>query len=489
MGKSGFGTTGQEAEGTTSAMLPEDVAVPDEGISRRRFLGLAAAGASVAALGGRGTGQARGLLKNTSRRAGGLRGTINMWTFSDSRSVWEKQMAKRFSAANPGVTISVTVYPYIQMHDKLAASVLSGAGGPQIADVEVHEIGRFFKPPIGFIDMGPLIAEAGGKSLFYEAEAFGPATWRDKTYGIGSEVDPVIFYARADVLEKVGLTPPSNYLTTTPLVDTWDDFVKIGTEVKKATGHYFSGVDYTGPGQWQMILEGRGGNMFDADGRPTLNTDMAVETLQFVHDLVYKHKIAIPAPGGGQSDDPFYTAMATNDVVGVLDAEWFGYYIKNYAPKTKGLWLVQRPPRWGTGPVHSAEYGGTWMMIPSQNSKQEQEVAWEFIKFMHFDAANIVDEYKVGALFPSLKAASEGQYASLYKEGDPFFRGASIGALTEALAPSLVSENESPVMLDMLLQAPSIAFEPVILHNSKSPKEALDDLQSYALGQLKSASS
>lgn len=461
-------------------------------VSRRKFLGISAAAVAAGTVLGRSgrrlTDLARSPVGGSNSGGRELKGSLEMWTFSASRSVWEKKMAKRFMALHPGVNVTVTVLPYFAMHDKLAAAVLAGAGAPQLADVEVHEIGRFFKPPIGFVALDSLIATAGGKNQFYEAEAFGPATWQGKTYGVGSEVDPVIFYARADVLEKVGVSVPSDYLTAKPAIDTWDDFVAIGKEIKKATGHYFAGIDYSGPGQWQMIMETRGTGIFDSEGRPQLDSDVAVETLSFLRDLIYKYKIAIPAPGGHQSTTEFYTALSSSTVVGSLNAEWFGYYIKQAAPKQKGDWVIQRAPRWPSGPVRSAEYGGTWQMIPSQNPREQQGLAWEFIRFMNFDVANIVPEYTIGALFPSLRVASQGKYAAMYKVGDPYFRNESIGALTEQAAPTLLPEYSSPIMLDVAVtQGPAMAWEPVLLHNSASPSKALRDLQSYAVKQLRSA--
>lgn len=456
-------------------------------LTRRSFLAFAGAAAGAGALAACGTTTPTSAKKSAPppSAASTYKGKLEMWTFSASRSVWEKNMAKRFMALHPDVSISVTVYPYYTMHDKLAAAILAGSGAPQLSDVEVNEIGRFFTPPIGLLDEGPLIAAAGGKSLFYEAEAFVPATWKGTTYGIGSEVDPVILYVRADMLEKVGVTIPTNYTSSTPAIDTWDDFVTIGKEIKKATGHYMMLVDYAiGTGQWDMISLSRGGGLFDAEGKPQIDSEINVETLSFLHDLIYKHKIAVPCPGGNQSTTQAYSALSSSLAVASLDAEWFGYYIKHAAPHQKGDWIIQRAPRWPTGPSYAAEYGGTWQVIPKQNSPADQELAWEFIKFMCFVPKNIVDEYKVGALFPTLKAASTGSYASLYKAGDPYFRNESIGLLTEDVAPTLKPEHTSPIWTDLVLPSavlPTTVFEPVLKSNSTSPAKALAAAQKIAM--------
>lgn len=478
--------------GNTSPRGSSEIEQP-EGISRRGFLKLMGVGAGVAAAGSvlAACGKAAPAASTSPTKKPVFHGNLEMWTFSASRSVWEKNMAKRFMALHPGVKIAVTVYPYYTMHDKLAAAILSGSGAPQLSDVEVNEIGRFFRAPIGLIDEGPLIAAAGGKSLFYEGEAFVPATWRGTTYGIGSEVDPVIFYVRSDMLEKVGIKPPTDYTTATPVVDTWDDFVTIGKEIKKATGHYMMQVDYAiGTGQWDMISLGRGGGLFDSAGSPQVDSDINIETLTFLHDLIYKHKIAIPSPGGNQSTTAGYTSLSSSLVVSSLDAEWFGYYIKKAAPNQSGKWIIQRAPRWPTGPHYAAEYGGTWQVIPKQNSQAQQELAWEFIQFMTFQAKNIVDEYTVGALFPTLKAASEGSYATIYKTGDPYFSNQSIGLLTETVAPTLKPEHTSPIWTDLVLPnklLPATVFEPVLKANSTSPATALAAAQKKALQLYKSA--
>jgi ABC-type glycerol-3-phosphate transport system substrate-binding protein len=103
-------------------------------------------------------------------------------------------------------------------------------------------------------------------------------------------------------------------------------------------------------------------------------------------------------------------------------------------------------------------------------------LAWEFIKFMHFDVKNIIVEYEVGALYPSLKAASSGgANAALFKKGNPYFGGASIGELTGVVASSLRAPYTSPIWTDLVLPTgvlPVSVLEPYMTDATASPSDA-----------------
>jgi len=104
---------------------------------------------------------------------------------------------------------------------------------------------------------------------------------------------PANFY-RTDLLDANGLKPPT----------TWDEFVTVA----QATTIEASGDQ---PKVWGALIEASakavqpavkligwfyqaGGAIQDADGKPTFNMDQNVEALQFVVDLIQKHKVAPP---------------------------------------------------------------------------------------------------------------------------------------------------------------------------------------------------
>jgi multiple sugar transport system substrate-binding protein len=102
---------------------------------------------------------------------------------------------------------------------------------------------------------------------------------------------PANFY-RTDLLDAKGLKPPT----------TWDEFVNICKETTiEASGDK--------PKVWGALIEASdkavqpavklvgwfyqaGGAIQDANGKPTFNLDPNVEALQFIVDLIHKHKVA-----------------------------------------------------------------------------------------------------------------------------------------------------------------------------------------------------
>jgi len=86
----------------------------------------------------------------------GARKTVNFWSFSNTRTGWQqKAWALYQTRKKPDFDINWVILPYNQMHDKVMIAGQAGSGGPDIADIEISQFGRFIKGEVIFVDLTP----------------------------------------------------------------------------------------------------------------------------------------------------------------------------------------------------------------------------------------------------------------------------------------------------------------------------------------------
>ena len=68
--------------------------------------------------------------------------TLEFWVFAQTHYEEYQASIPSFEASNPGVTVKLRQVTNI--HDKLLAAFLSGIGAPDLAEVEISSVGRFF---------------------------------------------------------------------------------------------------------------------------------------------------------------------------------------------------------------------------------------------------------------------------------------------------------------------------------------------------------
>ena len=172
------------------------------------------------------------------------------------------------------------------MHDKLLAAMLSNFGAPDLVEVEITSIGRFLKGAIdevGFVDLRPRLESEGWMDRLVVSR-FTPWSYRGRIYGIPHDLHPVVLLYRDDLFKAAGVEMTE--------VKTWDDFIAAG---KKATrdldgdgkvDQYAIVLDRRTESDYFSLLLQQGGGFFDEDGNVIIDSELAIETLEFFTALV-----------------------------------------------------------------------------------------------------------------------------------------------------------------------------------------------------------
>lgn len=477
----------------------KDVPRTDHGVSRRSFLRatMASAGAALLAAcgvtttapsGGASTGPtAAGGASAAPTAAGAASGgaaapagetaiavgasggtaktTLEFWAFSSDRIKFVQELlkSKTWTSMHPDVAVNFRVYQYEDMHTKLLAALASGVGAPDIADVEISRFSRFLKGDrVGFVALNERIGDEI-KNL-YTAAATAPWSWKDQIYGLGDELNTCVMGYRKDVMDSMGIKTP---------FDTWDDYIAAGQKVVAGGKSKMCAVHDIHFGDWYMLSQSAGTTMFDAQGNYQADNDKSVAVMQFLHDLVYKSKIAMIAPAEANDNwtPPTYkAALAAEQWVSTWGPPWHFGGLFDTLKAQSGKWAAQAFPKGLGDGKPTANFGGTGQCITEQS--KNQDIAWDLIKLCNLTTEGVLTDFKIRTIYPSYKPAYDDP---ALKQPSDFFGGQKIGELYASVASELPPFQQSPVWPEATEAMNRIVITPV-MQDKADPKTALTEL-------------
>lgn len=412
-------------------------------LSRRTFLrGVAAAGGAVlgaTALAACGGSQATSSPAATSAPAAGdaetaapaapAAGTpikLELWTFVNTHARWFRAMAEDYKKnVNPDFELNVSEIAYNDLHDKLLIALQSGgAGAPDLADIEQGRFGGFLTSEnTGLVDISDRLKPYNDKLVASRQALY---SYQGKTYGIEHALTPVVLYYRADVWESAGADPTK--------FATWDDYITGARQIAQGDVKALAFPSH------DLLLRQRGADYFDANGQVTLDSDLSVETMNWILDLRDKHKIAAQAPEG----DAWWTAVKEGKFVSQIGADWYAGFFKDNVPDLTGKWKAVPLPAFKPGGLRTSCHGGTGNCIVSTSKNIEE--AWKFQEYSMLSVDGNVRRYLETNLFPPLIPATQDPRVH---RPDTYFSGQDLGQLFADLAPSVPAQYQSPARAEM----------------------------------------
>src|SRR5690606_26408761 len=117
----------------------------------------------------------------------------------------------------------------------------------------------------------------------------------------------------------------------------------------------------------------------DAQGNPILNSEVNIRTLEYLHDMVYKHRIALA--GIGLHDLQAYDMINAGQVGAVWMPQWYSIRYTEFMPDLHGEMVMRPLPAWEPGGSRSAMGGGTGTAITNQINPAHVDIAMQFLEF------------------------------------------------------------------------------------------------------------
>ncbi|MFJ5829715.1 ABC transporter substrate-binding protein [Streptomyces sp. NPDC093089] len=389
------------------------------GMNRRKVLragGILAAGAG---LGGVTACSGTGVTDKGAGAAGDPgKGDIQVWSWAGPAAEM-KALVPAFNKQYPDIKVTVQDIGNPAIWDKITTGL--AAGGAGLADV-LH-IGVDYLPgyvekfPGGLADLSKLGADT------YK-DAFAKGLWQTvsseggRVNALPWEANSAGFYYRADVFEDADVDVQA--------IDTWDDAIEAGKQIKAKTGKYLLGIDKPASQAdsanfFQMLLQLQGAFYFNAAGEITLDSPEAVKAMTIIKRMNDAGLVS-DISGGWNA---LISSIKKGTAAVLPMPTWFGGIIEETVPGEAGTWGVRLPPAVRRGGLTSATVNSTHLAV--SGTSKHQAAAWRFAEFILTRPENQVRIYKEKGIAPALMKAYddpvfhvESAFFSGQKKGEVF---------------------------------------------------------------------
>ena len=308
--------------------------------------------------------------KEEPKKEAAKKTTLNFWTFQELHKGFMDDAVASWNKANPDreIELKTDVYPYDENHNKLLIALQSGTGAPDIADIEISKFPNFLKgSKPGLAELNSVVDPIKDKLIMGRMDNYAKD---GKYYGVDYHVGAQVIYYNTEILGKAGVNPDD--------IKTWDDYVAAGKKVVAATGKPMTTLEVTEHWSYYPLITMQGSDFLDKSGAPQLDNEVNIKTLQFLKDMLYKDKIAVPAPGGFHHAEEYWAWMNKGNAASVWMPMWYMGRFTQYMPDLKGKIVIRPMPVFPNG-KKSAGMGGTGTAVTVQS--KNVELAKEFLAF------------------------------------------------------------------------------------------------------------
>lgn len=383
----------------------------------------------------------RGLVLGIAMSIGAIAGAkaqaveIEYWQYVfDARIKAMNELIKRFEAANPGIKVKHTTFPYADYQTKIAAAVPAGQG-PDVVQLYYGWLDNF----VGAKFIQPLPRDAFPHDVI-ERE-FYPIVQTMKRdgeyYGLPTAVRTLALFYNKKLFQEAGLDPNKP-------PQTLDEYLEAAKKTVKrdAAGNMLSaGAVIDMPGQdlhwWrEVLLRQMGGKPYSDDNKSVAyDSEAGAKALNWYADLQRVHKVG-QAGFMDEGQAAFRAGRAAMTVDGSFRLGAFGG-IKTFE------WGVAELPASADG--KRSNFASYWVnAITAKPTGAKLEAAKKFMAFTTSPDAMQVWLDMVGEL-PARKAAAETQKNLSHPIYGPFLK-----ALNYSQATVFVDElAQRQVGLDM----------------------------------------
>jgi multiple sugar transport system substrate-binding protein len=381
----------------------------------------------------------------------GPEATITYSIWGDPQEIKNQQaIVDAFHAANPKITVKVTVSDWDPYWDKLQTSIAGGDApdvfamdGPLFPDYQSRDV---------LLDLKPFIDRDGYDLGQLADQAVADFTTPGGQFGLPRDLNVVALYYNKKMFDTAGIPYPD---------DTWD-WAKLTSVAKQLTlktgskttqwGFYTETTDMEN--YWSELVWQNGGEIISADHKTSLvGSDQAAGGLQFLQDLIWKEKVMPDASITDALGDAFEQGQA--------------------AMEANGSWLVATHQAagltFGIAPLPKGPAGQATSINPTgavvYKGTKNPDAAWAFVKYLASPAAQ-TKLMELKASLPANKSVLAGPFASSFDDADVL-----VAAIAYAhIKPSFKGYNDWTTALQTEIDA-NVFTEP-----KKTAKQALTDV-------------
>ena len=381
-----------------------------------------------------------------------------------------KKAVKTFQEKNPDIKLVLEPHPGTPGRPKFITALRTGTQ-PDIGLLNIYWV-KDFAVNNWAVPLDPYLTEEHRSDII--KPYLNICSYKGKTYGIFQSTDCGAVIYRKDLFDQAGVNPPE-----IEEVWTWDEFVDAS---KKLT------VDKDMDGkvdQWGLGIVGHrsgptsfsqfpffwmlGGEILDEEGLPAFNSEAGIKSLQFFHDLVYKHKVSPKESYSYKWSDVQQGILA--DKYGMVFLGSWSAPSWNKTPGLEGKFGVIRYPDPQKG-AQSISTSGGWPWAILSKDRKIQDAAAKFINSIVSKEAMRERCVKEGGL-PTRKSVWEM---------DEFFKTPIMQVYKRQIEGAKMKPGD-PIYA-IVQDEYTLALQEVMANN-KSPDQALRDAEKAVLKKAK----
>jgi ABC-type glycerol-3-phosphate transport system substrate-binding protein len=385
---------------------------------------------------------------------------LTFWTFlatqgTDPRSKALTNVVEGFNKSQSKYVVKVESINFARIDNVVIQSTAAGQG-PDILNVytdqlPMHVAAKTVLPMDAYFSKLP----ASAQKDFVMDLAF--VRYDGKLMALPWETRVWLLWYRKDLLDKAGVAVPK---TTDELAAA---AAKISTDQVMGFG-FGASTGALGAGAMEAFVPlfwGAGGQLFNAKGEATINSEAGVRTLAYFRDMVNKSK-GMRSSIAAMSVEDAMTAVKAGTIGMTLMGSFRVAAARNAA--ATGANLQTAPvPGWSADKPSPARIGGQTLTIGA-NTK-EPEGAWQFIQY-YLSPASQVEFAKAGVMPARISA-----YDDKFFKDDPSAR--DMQAWTD-YAKKYGRMEKTPKDFSKLSEEIAKAIQKVVVQGAE-PKAALDE--------------
>ncbi|WP_394173467.1 extracellular solute-binding protein [Guptibacillus hwajinpoensis] len=401
--------------------------------------------------------------------------TFNFWAAPNpSQQAFWTEMADKYMKENDKVQIEVSPMPESPSSEAGIQSAIAAGNAPTISE----NISRGFAAQLAASSaIVPLNEIEGYEDLIKSREMKETiSTWKfsdDNQYVLPIYSNAMLFGWRIDILNELGLDAPPK---------TYSEVLEVGKKLKEQDSEKFLWArgDLVKPTWWArwfdffMVYNAASeGNKFVEGSEFTADDKAGIETLEFFKNLRENDLLLTR-----EATDPFETGQAIMSDIG----PWtFPYWADKFPEMKMGenFELSMPPVPDGVDPANAKTFADTkGLSIYASASKEQQQAAFDFVKWVYSDAENDMKWFEETNLPPARDDLSTNDTFKAYFNENP-----QLVTYAENI-PNAVPpiDNEKTVEIQELIGKE--ALNPV-LKGDKDPEAAWNDMKEAINGELK----
>ncbi|MGO1225292.1 MAG: ABC transporter substrate-binding protein [Brachybacterium sp.] len=398
---------------------------------------------------------------------------LSLWTHDDGYIKFFTE-AIPLAEENSDFTYDVTITKSgaSDLVTKLIAQAVAGTGTPDVAGLEIGAFARMLRGDIASELLADLTPDVEPFKDDLIAARLTPFSKDGALYALDSDTPVTVLYHRTDEFARLGIDPEFG---------TWENFADVGRKLAETDELSLGAIAVNDPGGtvqcFHIHLLQRGGDLFDADGNPTLQTPEAEETLAFLVDGVQSGFLATVADMYGPS---IQSGLKAGKILAVNMPSWYSSYgIQPNVPEQSGQWRVAAVPVFEGGGHRTGVGGGTG--FAALRDKPSSAAARNLVVSTYLDPAQQVKRYKDMGYLPTLRSVyDDPELLSLENE---YFGGQKLFEIFRDViddVPEVHQSADTSIMNTVLSGHVLRAFK-----GDVSPAQALADATDDFLGQAK----